>query len=819
MDSAAYFILPLVIAMAALGAAAIWWAWAMGQKQEEEFERGIDVVALQVSVPREQKKEDERKDFKELIAVAEPFLAAISSLYQRDFKYSWLGQEHVTFEIVAHSGEIWFICLVPRSLKNLFERQIHAQYPTAQIEETTDYGVFRTDEAAVAIGRLALKRKFVFPIRTYKELESDSLNAITNTLSKLPEGATAAIQYVVAPKNDRWRIPVAKVAKLIQKGKNPHASKFSLFWQKTAETVATTKKEEEQNSYQRLTPIQETQMKRLEEKGAKLGFDVEVKLVVTAGSQPEADTQLQNMFSAFGQFDNPEENAFRLSGSDRDELIAAFILKKAAKKSMILNTEELASIFHFPNRNVDTPNIHWLRARSLPPPTNLPAEGTIVGQSIYRGESKEVKITASDRLRHVYMIGKTGVGKTVLFENMVMQDIRSGQGVCYLDPNGDAIEYILNHLPADRAKDVILFEPADVDRPMGLNLLEASTTEEKDFLVQESIQIFYKLFDPGKTGIVGPQFEHWMRNAALTVMANPKGGTLIDIPRLFTDKAFEDENVKYVTDPVVKSFWQQQMAKTSDYHKSEMLNYFVSKFGRFMTNDMMRNIIGQPKSAFDFRAVMDGQKILLINLSKGLVGEINANLLGMIIVTKLQMAAFSRQDTPEEQRTPFYLYVDEFQNFTTDAFATILSEARKYKLALAVTNQYIAQLPEMIRDAVMGNAGTLIAARIGAADAEFMVKEFEPLTVDDMINIDKYNFYLKTLIDNAPTRPFNVRSLPPEPAEPGDLPAAIRQLSRLTYGRDKKIVDWEVRERTRILDILPEQTPAPAAAPVVPAQS
>lgn len=806
----------MIILLILLGAGALAWWWVLSKREAEEFERGVDLVVLQVSVPREQKQEDERRDYRELIGVAEPFISSITAMHQRHARYAWLGQEHIALEIVAHSGEVWFYCAIPRGLKNLFERQIHAQYPTAQVEETSDYAVFRQGNASVAIGRLGLKRKFIFPIRTYKEIEIDPLNAVTNVLSKLPPEATAAVQYVIAPKNDRWRGAVIKAAKLIQKGKNPNTSKWALFFQSTAKTVS--KKEDETKPDDlRMTPIQEAQLKHLEEKSSKLGFDVEVKLVVTAPSQSEADLQLQNMFSAFSQFDNPEENGFRLSRKQPEKLIAAFILKKAAKKPMLLNTEEIASIWHFPNRNVDTPNIHWLRARALPPPPNLPAEGTVIGQSLYRGETKEVRVTSPDRMRHIYMIGKTGVGKTVLFENMIMQDIRAGHGVCYLDPNGDAIEYILNHLPPERADDVILFEPADIERPMGLNLLEWHRPEERDFLIQESIQIFYKLFDPGQTGIVGPQFEHWMRNAALTVMSHPKGGTLIDIPRLFTDKGFEEENVKYVTDPVVKAFWEKQMAQTSDYHKSEMLNYFTSKFGRFMTNDMMRNIIGQPKSAFDFRQVMDGKKILLVNLAKGLVGEINANLLGMIIVTKIQMGAFGRQDTPEESRVPFYLYVDEFQNFTTDAFATILSEARKYQLALSVTNQYIAQLPENIRDAIMGNAGTLISARIGAADAEFMVKEFEPLTIDDMVNIDKYNFYVKTLIDNATTRPFNVRSLPPEAPAPVELGQAIRQLSRLKYGRDRKIVDWEIKERTKIMEILPKQgateSPVPSAVP------
>jgi len=465
---------------------------------------------------------------------------------------------------------------------------------------------------------------------------------------------------------------------------------------------------------------------------------------------------------------------------------------------MLLNTEELASIYHLPNRYMDAPNIAWVYSKKESPPPQLPSEGVIVGETNYRGQKYPIRIKDADRMRHIYMIGKTGVGKTVLFQNAIMQDIKEGKGVAYLDPNGDAVEYILEHIPKERADDVILFDPSDYDRPMGLNLLEWKTKEQRDFLVQEAIQIFYKLFDPNQTGIVGPQFEHWMRNAALTLMAHPEGGTLVDIPRLFTDPVFEKDRVKYVKDPVVKAFWEKQMAKTSDFHKSEMLNYFTSKFGRFMTNDMMRNIIGQPKSAFDFREVMDGKKILLCKLSKGLIGEINAFLLGMILVSKIAMGAFSRQDITEDERTPFYLYVDEFQNFITDVFATILSESRKYKLSLSITNQYIAQMDENIRNAVIGNAGNLIAFRVGAADAEFLVKEFAPLTIDDLTNVDKYNFYIRMLIDNAPMPAFNGQSIAPDLNGNKKLAGAIKELSRLKYGSPKEIVEEEISERSQI---------------------
>jgi len=788
----------------------IFYAWKV-QFKKETIKRSLKLKFLLVSLPKEQKpKDEEKQNYQEILAVAEPFISSLQAIFQQGVFYKLFSQPLVSLEITAHSGKIFFYVGVPKDFKDMVVRQIQAQYPAAFIEETNDYSVFRNPENKVAGGVLKLKRKFVFPIKTYREIELDPLNAVTNVLSKLPASTTASIQYLIQPRNENWRFASLKTSRLILEGKNPHASKLSHFLETAGKILRSRNKEEEmleKEKNARLSAIHEAMLKKLEEKASKLAFNVEVKILVSAPTLQEARSYLSNIFSAFAIFDSPEANGFLLKNVNSKKLIAGYLFRNFISKPLILNTEEIATIWHFPNRNVDTPNIHFLRSRILPPPPNLPEEGTVIGKTVFRGEEKLVRIKPKDRLRHVYEIGKTGVGKTVLLQNMVLQDIKNGDGVCFIDPNGDAIEYILNHIPPERGNDVILFEPFDLERPMGLNLLEWHRPEDKDFLIQEAISIFYKLFDPGRIGIIGPQFEHWFRNAALTVMSNPKGGSLIDIPRLFVDKDYEEELVSYVKDPMVLSFWKQQMAQTADFHKSEMLNYFISKFGRFMTNTMMRNIIGQTHSAFNLREAMDNRKIILINLAKGLTGDINANLLGMIFTVKIQMAAFSRQDQPEEKRVPFYFYVDEFQNFTTDSFATILSEARKYRLALTIANQYISQLPELIRDAVIGNAGTLIVWRIGALDAEFMVKEFEPLTIEDIVNLDQFNFYTKLLIDNAPSKPFNCRSLPPAPPNPPEVAAAIRELSRSKYGRPVDVVDYEIRERTRVDEIFKEVQP------------
>ncbi|MBI3335082.1 MAG: ATP-binding protein [Candidatus Portnoybacteria bacterium] len=429
-----------------------------------------------------------------------------------------------------------------------------------------------------------------------------------------------------------------------------------------------------------------------------------------------------------------------------------------------------------------------------------PHHTVTLGQTVFRSRSYDVILKAPDRLHHVYAVGKTGTGKSTLFQNMALQDMLAGQGICFVDPHGEAIDWLLARIPPERLEDVVLFDPSDDAWPLGLNLLEAHSEAEKDFLVAEAIQIFYKLFDPGSTGIVGPQFEHWMRNAALTVMADPAGGSLIDIPRLFTDKEFEIEKRRHVTDKIVTAFWEQQMAKTSDFHRSEMLNYFTSKFGRFMGSSLMRHIIGQRESAINISSIMDEGKILLVNLAKGKIGETNAHMLGLILMAKLQAATLRRANVPSTERRPFYLFVDEFQNVMTDSFISMLSEVRKYGLAVHVTHQYIEQLPDAMRAAVLGNAGTLVSFQVGAADAKALLNEFEPqdqrktqeLKEEDFQYLPRHHFLIRLMLDGITHPPFSGQSQKPLSVASAMNPGLVRDFSRLTYGQPKQIIQTQL---------------------------
>ena len=559
----------------------------------------------------------------------------------------------------------------------------------------------------------------------------------------------------------------------------------------------------EEQRFQGLSQYEEEAISRIQQKSSKSGFEMNIRIVVSAPSQASANSQLSGVIDSFAQYSGYQySNGFKKkTPRNLTKFLNDFIYRNFNKRNQIIvNTEEAASLFHFPLPSSETPNILWLNSKQASAPVDMPSEGLILGHNFYRGQDTVVRIKKEDRRRHVYIIGKSGVGKSALISNMVLQDMRAGEGVCVIDPHGDLVDAALSNVPEERMDDVIYFDPSDTSRPMGLNMLEYKLDEQKDFAVQEMIAIFMKLFPPE---MIGPMFEHNMRNVMLTLMADKEHpGTIVDIPRMFTDQEYQKYKVAKLTDPAVKSFWEDEMAKTSDFHKSEMLGYLISKVGRFVENDMMRNIIGQPKSAFDFRDVMDNKKILLINLAKGKTGEVNSSLLGLIIVSKLQMAAMARANLPEEQRNDFYLYIDEFQNFVTDSIATILSEARKYRLDLTIAHQYVGQLVQdqktQIRDAVFGNAGTMISFKIGVEDAETIAKEFEPVFNEyDVINIEKYQAYIKLLIDNTPAKPFQMQTYAPVVGEI-DKSNKIKEHSRLKYGVEKSVIQNDIVSRMNL---------------------
>ena len=735
-------------------------------QKKDMIEDVNNLTCMNVSVTKENQKSptDEQtpiKDFRDLISPMEQLFASLTSVIHNKSIIQWLFNTpmHISFELISEHGAISLYILCPKKIQQMVERQIYSYFPSAEILLTAPPKVFEKDSPAISGVVFEQAKNFVLPIKTYRNLEADPLSSISTALTKLKDNTNAVIQLLIRPTSESWTMHSKIASKHVSEDRAymVNASNAARTFTLIKEAVAPPKPNTTPSGPK---PFNEELNKALTEKGSKTGFDVIIRAIATGKDEASADENLDIIISSFSQFYAPQFNSLKYKKITGLKIARDYLLRLFANApKMILNTEEISSIVHIPNRYIETPGLKWVTSKTLPPPPNLPEKGVVFGKTTHRGVEKLVRIMDDDRRRHIFMIGKSGVGKTTLFELMAEQDMHDGKGLCFIDPNGDAFESLLKKVPTERAKDVVIFDPSDTEYPMGLNLLEWHKKEERDFLIQEVIEIFYKLFDPNRTGIVGPQWEHWGRNAALTVMSLPGGGSLIDLPRLFTDDNFQKYARSFVTDPVVKSFWDEQLAKTADFHKSEMYNYFISKFGRFTTNELMRNIIGQAQSSFNIREIMDSGKILLINLAKGKIGEINSKLLGLIIVSKIQVAAFSRADIPEDERRDFYLYVDEFQNFTTDTFATILAEARKFKLNLNITNQYIAQLTEQIRDAVIGNAGTLIAYRIGAEDAEFMIKEMPGLTLEDFTNLDRFEAYVKLLIDLTPTKPFSLKGI------------------------------------------------------------
>ncbi len=777
-------------------------------------------VHLRVSLPKEVAEPGQsQRDWRETLATYETLFITLGGVHYRPgngkvrelwFEF-WYGRhDHMSFEMVATNGQIFFYVVAPRALRQLLESQILAQYPKAQIEEIEDYNIF-SPNSFVQGTELKLTKPSMYSIRTYKKLDSDPLNAMTMALGKVQAGEGAVIQICIRTKRRGWEKAGMTKAKLMQEGKDRRSTSAGGIFSVLTSSLKTNQ-EPAMSKMPNITPQEQELIKSLEEKAGKPAFEVNIRIVTCSPNERNARVHLENVVNAFTQFQAPESGTTfkrrRVRSSGR--VIWDTIWRNFHRTSMILNSEEINSLYHFPLSTMDTPNISWLAAQQAAAPVALPTEGITLGHNEYRGQDLVVRIKPGDRRRHVYVVGTTGVGKSILLANMAIQDIARGEGVCVVDPHGDLIKDIMEHIPAVRMHDVILFNPADLERPMGLNMMEAHTPQERDAAAQEMVAIFMKLFPPE---MIGPMFEHNMRNAMLTLMEDEESpGTIADIPRIFTDKAFQAYKLTKVKDPVVRAFWEKEMAKTSDFHKSEMLGYLISKVGRFVENAMMRNIIGQSKSAFNFRQIMDEKKILLVNLSKGQVGEVNAFLLGLIIVSKLQMAALSRADIPEDQRQDFYLYVDEFQNFITDSIATILSEARKYKLNLTMAHQYMSQLAQnndtKVRDAILGNVGTMVAFRIGVDDAEILEKQFAPrFTAYDMVNQKKYTAYLRLLIDNTAAPPFHIATYPLSPGTP-EIAEAIKQYSRLRYGKERSFVEADILERT--------QLGSPATVPAAP---
>ncbi len=827
-------VLVILIAVGVLGGATLLIVKALLHAQQRRIYEH-DIFSITIPQFAEGDGNDKRSSVKERLSHVENLFASLASLpSQRGFRAYFYGRsDHFSLEMVVHEGAIRFYAALPSRMSQFFIQQVQSVYPHAYFEHVIDYNIFQP-QGAVLGGYLVQRRNFVYPIKTFMSFEHDPLEAVMSALSKIPSDNGAAIQLILRSAPRSWHKVSRNVISEVYKGVSldqavKHNQSAATGLSKLASVLQgmfgifgasfSSQKKPDMPSPRQLqgpSPKDQLAIKSIEEKNTKGGFEVNIRIIAAAQDVHRAETHLGNIMNAFGQYSIYESgNAFKPYYAGRQEkIIQEFIYRYfEPRASMLLNAEEVNSIFHLPEA-IQSPHIAWLKAKKAPPPDVLPDEGIIIGRSVYREQTIDVRIKDADRRRHMYIVGQTGTGKSVYMRNLAIQDIQRGKGICVIDPHGDLIEAILSTIPDERAKDVIVFDPSDTDRPLALNMLEFHTVEQKSFVVNEMINIFDKLYDLKQTG--GPMFEQYMRNTMLLMMEDPNSGsTLLEIPKVLADDKFRKYKLSKATNPVVKDFWEKEAQKAGgDASLANMVPYITSKLNQFITNDIMRPIISQQYSSFNFREVMDSQKILLINLSKGRIGDMNSALLGMVIVGKILMAALSRVDIDEDQRKDFYLYIDEFQNFVTDSIAIILSEARKYKLNLIMAHQYINQLIKntntSVRDAVFGNVGTMIAFRIGVDDAEVLKQQFAPVfNAFDLINIEKYNFYIRMLIDNQNPPPFSCVSIP---APLGDPKRAhmLREMSRMTYGRSRQEVEHEILERTKIA--YPAATPLPPIA-------
>lgn len=806
---AAILIIGIVVLIVALIAAPI--VFLRAQKIlriQKNYERGLKIVPLLIHLPpssddTEVNGRDVRDVTEETISKAQVTYNIIASTIQKGFKSNFYGQRHFAFEIIASDGFVYFYAAVPIALLEVVKQAIVSAYPTARLEEVADHNIFNQagKMPGTVGGELTLKEPFAYPIASYQESKRDSMQALLNALSTLGKEDGAAIQLLMRPAFSGWRKVANDLASNKRKGKDHGFNISGLLKNIAIAFVKPPHNGDDHSDKKELSNLDQNIVDSIDDKTRYPGYEVLIRVVVSSNISQQAQAILGNIVASFSLYDAPGRNGFKfISSKDTNDLVTSYIMRffPQEENKNILNAVELATIFHFPDqRNIPTSQLTRQDSKQVDGPRNIPEEGLLLGYNIFRGIKKPIRLSVSDRQRHMYVVGQTGTGKSTFLENLALQDMLSGNGFAFVDPHGDVVDKLLSMVPKERTEDLIYFSPAEMDYPMGLNLFEYNTPDQKDFLIQEALNMLYKLYDPQHQGIMGPRYEHLFRNAALTIMADPEGGTFVDIPKLFRDSKYVQQKLQFVKDQNVIEFWQKEMPASQRSNEfGEVVSWFVSKFGAFLSNEMMRNIIGQTKSAFDLRNIMDNKKILLVNLSKGRTGELNSKLLGMVFVMKFQAAAMSRSTILENERIDFSLYVDEFQNFSTDSFATIMSEARKYHLNLIVANQFTTQLTPEIRDAVFGNMGTIVSFRVGQNDVESLGKYFQPIfDVDDLLRVPNYNTIVRTLIGGVPTQPFSMATLPGLGTPNLRLAEALKQLSAAKYGRPKSVVEQNINAR------------------------
>ena len=780
-------------------------------RKAKKYERSLKMVPLLIHLPPstddiETGSRDDRDIANEAISKAQVMYSILASTTTKGLKTKIYGERHFSFEIIAKKGMIRYYAIVPAVLTETVKQAIQSAYPTARIEDKLEENIFEGGGGANAVAgaELSLNKDYYLPIATYEDTKRDAQVALLNALNNIGDNEGAAVQILFRPAQKNWSESGKKYIEDLHKGKKTSSIGSNVGnlaldilkapWEVPGEN-------DKKDEIATLTNLKQDEITAISNKMRFTAFETLIRVIASSASEPRSQAIMGGIASSFSQFNSPELNGFRINTlKDPKKLIVDYTFRffPIRNRSTVLNSVELASIFHLPEQSaIPTTSVERQLVKQVDGPAKLATEGLFLGTNEFRGNKKPIYLQEKDRRRHTYVIGQTGMGKSVFLENLAFQDMCDGRGFAFIDPHGDAVEALLQRVPEERIDDIIYFDPADIEHPVGMNMFEFTSEDQKDFIIQEGISMLQSLFDPQNQGFFGPRGQHMFRNAALLLMSDPAGATFIDIPQCFTDPEFVKSKLKYVTDKAVYDYWTKEFPSSQKSNDAgEVITWFASKWGPFIANTIMRNTLGQVKSGFNIREIMDNKKIFLVNLSKGRLGDINANLLGMIFVMKFQQAAMSRQDTPEDQRQDFCLYVDEFQNFATDSFESILSEARKYRLNLIVANQFMTQLTDKIREALLGNVGTIICGRIGVTDAELMVKAFTPtFTAEDLTKTPNFAAVAKVMMFDMPSAPFTI-SLPPPMGKPNEeLMNTLKVYSATKFGKTRSEVEKEIESR------------------------
>ena len=779
------------------------------RRDAKNIERGLKMVPMLIHLPPETDDvkgngRDERDVTEEALSQAQIMYSIIASTLKKGWQSRIYGQRHMSFEMVATNGTIKYYAVVPAVITETVKQAIISAYPTARLEEAFEDNIFSKESGlkGVAGGELSLSREFIYPIATYEETKWDASGALINAFSATKANEGMGLQLMFRPTDPAWtKVSSERTQNLKNGNKKVGSSGTGLVDLIRAPFAPPEASEKGKLQEKILSESEKAKVQAIEEKAKYPGFEVLIRVVASSSTEARSEALIGGVVSAFSQFNSSTNNGFKYEMlKDREKVAKDYIFRifPQNKNKNILNSVELATIFHLPNRgSIPTSQVERQAIKQVDGPVKIPTDGVWLGDNIFRGVKKEIRLSDNDRRRHAYVIGATGMGKSVLLSNIACQDMEAGRGFAFIDPHGDVVEDILSKVPESRMDDVIYFDPGNIEHPIGMNMFEWETEDQKDFIVQEGINMLQSLYDPNNQGFFGPRGQHMFRNAALLLMSDPNGATFIDIPRCFVDPEFVKSKLQYVTDKTVYDYWTKEFPESQKSNDAgEVITWFASKWGPFLSNTMMKDILGQAHSGFNIRDIMDNNKILLVNLSKGKMGEINSKLLGMIFVMKFQTAAMSRVDTPEDQRKDFCLFVDEFQNFATESFESILSEARKFRLNLIVANQFMTQLTEKIREGVLGNVGTIICGRIGITDAEIMERAFLPtFNAEDLHNQPNHHAIAQVMMFDMPSKPFTMQLRPPEFEGDKGVLDGLKVYSATKYGRTRAEVEAEINAR------------------------